>query len=49
MNKIVLSLVALLLTHFSYTQVVRCFSDEMEIELRNNHPELPSRDEFDQW
>jgi len=35
--------------NFYFSQTVRCFTDEMEIELRNQHPELPSRDEFDQW
>ncbi len=48
--KIIYKLIIFLFFSFTLnSQVVKCLTDEMELELRNSHPELPTREEFDQW
>jgi PKD repeat protein len=46
----ILTLLALLLfVNFSYSQVIRCYTDENELELRAQFPQLESKEDFENW
>ena len=42
-------LLVLFASHLSYAQVVRCYSDEMDLQLRNQFPQLESKEQFEHW
>ena len=49
MKKNYIIIVLLFLSNLSFSQVVRCYSDEMEVERKNQFPQLESRAQFEEW
>ena len=49
MKKIYFFLIFTLLSTFNFSQSIRCLTDEMDAELRSLHPELGTKDQFNEW
>jgi PKD repeat protein len=49
MKKIFTFLTLFLLFNNTYSQVIRCYTDENDLEMRALFPEFESRDEFENW